>query len=101
MCTPCAAVRQIIINWAELADKALNTALLGDPNENLSRRIARARKAGEAWARVACRILTALFWVFNRSDHCTLSLEVGTNAAEVWHWSNNDTEPELSSSENG
>lgn len=85
-----------MLNWLELADKALNTATGGDPNENMSRRIARAREAGERWAAFACQALTAMFWIFTRNpDHCTMSLRPGTLGREIWHWSANDTEPVL------
>ena len=95
-CALCRGVRQLVVNVLELADKALNTLTLGDPNENMSRRIARARAAGDRWAAIACRMLTWLFWIFTRSpDHCALALQPGTLGREIWHWSNNDTEPVL------
>lgn len=86
-CAVCRGLRQFLVNVLELADKALNTATLGNPNENMSRRIARAREAGERWAAAACRVLTVIFWPFRHGDHCTWSLQPGSEAAEIWHWS--------------
>ena len=45
-CGACAVARQLLLNTLLIADKALNTALLGDPNATLSARAARARLAG-------------------------------------------------------
>ncbi len=89
VCVICPAVKQVILNVAELADVVLNTILLGDPRETVSRRTARAREAGERWAVVACKILTVIFR-FMQQDHCTWSLEPGSEAKEVWHWSRQD-----------
>lgn len=90
-CRLCAGLHQFALNIALLADHALNVATLGDPNETVSRRVARAREAGQGWAWVACRILSA---VFGR-DHCGLALQPGTSGRELWHWSDNDSEPVL------
>lgn len=84
-CTICAGVGQFGLNLAEIADRVLNTLLLGNPTETVSRRTARARRAGERWAKVACKCLSALFWFMHR-DHCTWALEAGSDAKEIWHW---------------
>lgn len=92
-CRLCSALGQLADNTALIADKALNTISGGDPNETFSRRIARARDAGQTWARRCCAGLT---WAFNllpgiKRDHCTWSLEPGSIGAEVWHWSSLDS----------
>jgi hypothetical protein len=69
-------------------DHVLNTLLLGDPNETLSRRIARARAAGQRWAVVTCRVLQAVLGGHGATDHCTWALTNSEplGSREVWNW---------------
>lgn len=91
-CSICQAVAQFGMNVALIADHALNTFLLGDPNETLSRRIARARAAGQSWAKLVCKVLS--FFAFG-GDHCTWAEQPGTSGNEIWHWSDNFSQPNL------
>lgn len=90
-CSICLFFRQFAMNWLLWLDRTGNTILLGDPNETISRRTARAREAGEKWAFVACKILA----FFLGRDHCAYAMTPGSWGKEIWHWSNNDSEPEL------
>ena len=88
-CRACMTARHIALNLAVALDRLSNSLLLGSPNETMSQRMARARASGHHWATIACAILT---WVgrtvFGQTeDHCTWSLEPGTSAVEIWHWS--------------
>lgn len=94
-CTLCASIRQIFINWALWLDKTGNIILLGNPNETISRRTARAREAGHKWAVRACWVLSKVFGY----DHCTFALEPGTIGTEVWAWSDNFSQPDLTGPE--
>lgn len=85
-CTLCSASLQLFLNLAELLDVTGNTLLLGSPGETISRRTARARKAGEAWAKYACSALSVMFWFMHR-DHCDWALSTGDIEKEIWHWS--------------
>ena len=49
---------QYILNWLNLLDHAGNCLLLGDADETISARVARARAAGRRWAWWGCRLLT-------------------------------------------
>jgi len=51
-------------------DQGLNTLLLGDPDETLSRRAGRARAKGKQWGCLLCKVLD---WVDPR--HCQKSIE--------------------------
>ena len=87
-CRACSIIEQIALNTALILDKTLNTTLLGDPNETLSRRIARASLAGERWAARACKVLTWIFELIGSDhDHCAWSLQPGSVGREVWAWS--------------
>jgi hypothetical protein len=87
-CSICHWVGQYGLNVALLADKSLNCFLAGSPNETVSQRLARAREAGKNWSRPLCRALTWTWRLFgSQTDHCTWSLEPGSIAEEVWHWS--------------
>ena len=83
-CRPCVLIGQYALNWANLLDHAANTLLLGDANETVSVRIARARNVGRRWATWACRCLTL---VFGR-DHCSYVLDCSVlpNSREIWDW---------------
>lgn len=91
-CKLCSALRQYGINLALWADDSLSVMLGGKPGDTISRRTARARDAGEKWAKVGCAILT---WIQNKvfrapGDHCTFSEGPGSIGAEVWDWSPQD-----------
>lgn len=87
-CRACLIVGQIAANLALLADHVANTLLLGDPNETLSRRIARARAAGLHWASRTCRALQFVLGGHGAADHCTWALtnSVPVGSREVWSW---------------
>lgn len=89
---------QYFLNWLNLFDHALNTLLLGDMNETLSKRIARARIAGHTWAVVACKILTWGAYIFTlgqlNRDHCTYAIDSSPPVtAEIWSWSTDQIDP--------
>ncbi len=87
-CPACSLLRQVALNLALLLDKTSNAILLGDPNETLSRRTARARDAGSHAAAVFCTALTAVWRAFGADvDHCAWAEQTGSVGAEVWHWS--------------
>ena len=84
---------QYFLNWLNLLDHAGNTLLLGDSDETISARTARARLAGQKWAFVACAILTFLTKVVTfgkvSRDHCDYALDKSAlpNSKEIWSWS--------------
>ncbi|MGI4796792.1 MAG: hypothetical protein ACRYG8_22620 [Janthinobacterium lividum] len=91
-CGACAVVRQVTYNGLLALDLGLNTALLGQPRETVSRRTARARAAGSRAATIFCGVLT---WIGNRfgadRDHCDWAAADGPSiATEIWHWSTPD-----------
>ena len=49
---------QYLMNWLNLLDHFANTLLLGDSDETISARTARARNAGVKWAKTFCDFLT-------------------------------------------
>ncbi len=49
---------QYIVNWLNLLDHAGNCLLLGDADETISARVARARNSSVRWAWWACQFLT-------------------------------------------
>ncbi len=82
-CRACAVAQQIVLNLLLGLDQFGNALLLGDPNETISRRTARARNAGHRWARALCWCLNII-----SKNHCTWSLEPGPSiGAEVLHLS--------------
>jgi hypothetical protein len=87
---------QFIVNFLNLADHALNFLLLGDSDETVSARTARARNAGQKWAAWACATLTFLakLTTFGKStqDHCDYALDksIRPNSGEIWNWSLNE-----------
>ncbi len=89
---PCTLINQYFLNLANLADHILNTLLLGDPNETVSARTARARRAGRRWAVWACKALTlgARIVTFGQvtGDHCDYALneQVLPNCREIVDW---------------
>lgn len=89
---------QYALNILNMIDHAVNTILLGDPEETISTRIALARKAGQKWAEYVCKILTFLqkivtFGKMTR-DHCTYALDykVLPNTREIWNWNTGEIE---------
>lgn len=93
-CIACRIVRQLAINLALLADHAMNGILLGDPNETLSARTARARRAGSVAARRFCAVLT--FVLRGHGDHCAWALDnTGPSIGrELWSWDTDRLEPD-------
>lgn len=89
MCTPCRLVGQYVLNWLNLLDHAGNTLLLGDANETMSARSARARDAGRRWAAWFCAALTVgqIIVTFGRirRDHCAYALDASVipNSREI------------------
>jgi hypothetical protein len=51
-------------------DQFVNTFLLGDPDETISSRAAKAMLKGKRWGCVLCRLLD-----YVQKDHCLKSLE--------------------------
>jgi hypothetical protein len=51
-------------------DQFVNTVLLGDPDETVSSRAAKAAAKGKRWGCVLCRLLD-----YVQKDHCITSLE--------------------------
>lgn len=84
---------QYALNWLNLLDHALNCLLLGDADETVSARTARARNAG---SRPACWFCDFLTWAQRvvtlgkvTRDHCDYALDrqVSPNSREIWSWS--------------
>ena len=92
-CSVCSAVRQFVFNTAIIADHILNWVLLGDPNETVSARTARARNSGSKTAAVFCRVLTFTFR--NKPDHCSYALSntQPSVAREIWDWNSDEIIP--------
>ena len=90
-CIPCRLFGQFLLNCLNLLDHTLNCFLLGDADETVSARIARARRdTGKAWAVALCELLTLLTrWVsFGRVDidHCVYALDktIRPNSREIF-----------------
>jgi hypothetical protein len=86
-------VGQYLLNWLNLLDHMLNCLLLGDADETVSARTARARNAGNRTACVFCQLLTwaqrvITFGTVTR-DHCDYALDKSAkpNSREIWNWS--------------
>lgn len=95
-CRVCAAVQQYAMNWALLLDFALNTILAGSPNETVSQRTARARRAGSRHASAFCSVLTWVWKHIFRSsepDHCDWSMAEGSIGQEIWNWTSDVPNP--------
>jgi hypothetical protein len=91
-CRLCVYIGQYALNWLNLADHAVNTLLLGDADETVSARVARARKAGHIWAFYACSTLSFTVKVITlghiNRDHCVHALDTSRpNTGEIWNWS--------------
>lgn len=85
-------IGQYLINWLNLLDHAANCLLLGDSDETISARAARARNAGLKEACIFCNFLTwaqkvVTFGKMTR-DHCSYALDKSaeTNSREIWSW---------------
>ena len=91
-CRLCIYVGQFFLNLANLLDHALNMLLLGDADETVSARIARARNAGHQWASKVCDFLGFATKVVTFGkidhDHCAVALDksVRPNSREIWDW---------------
>ena len=81
-CKACEVVRHYALNIGLAVDRLVNAILLGNANETLSQRTARAELAGSKLARLACRAINLV-----DRNHCTWSLEPGTVGVEIWQWS--------------
>lgn len=91
-CRLCMYFGQVVINLLNLLDHTANCLLLGDADETVSARTARARRAGWRWAGTACRFLSWMakvvtFGKINR-DHCAAALDKSSqpNSREIWDW---------------
>lgn len=93
-CTICDYIGQFFLNLLVLMDHIGNTVLLGDPDETLSARTARARTAGSKIAAAFCSVLTFLQKIVTfgkmTSDHCTYAVSNSGSplSKEIWDWSN-------------
>lgn len=98
-CRFCAYVGQYGLNWLNLLDHALNTLLLGDADETMSARVARARNAGQAWAGDFCKFFSFATKVITLGhidrDHCTWALDPAfrPDSREIWNWSTMSLNP--------
>lgn len=94
-------VGQFLLNGFNLLDHTLNWILLGDADETVSARTARARNAGNKKACWFCSFLTFGQKVVTLGsmtrDHCDYALDksVKPNTREIWNWSTGkiDTTP--------
>jgi hypothetical protein len=59
-------------------DQFVNTLLLGDPDETISSRAAKAMLEGKRWGCVLCRLLD-----YVQKDHCLKSLEVDEGSQAI------------------
>ena len=88
-CRFCDLAGQYALNWLNLLDHAGNTLLLGDANETMSARTARARQAGQRWAAWFCAFLTRgqKIVTFGKAtrDHCQYALDASvlSNSREI------------------
>jgi hypothetical protein len=66
-----------LLNWLILLDEAGNTLTGGSPNETISERAAKARKAGRQWGCVLCGLLDRV-----NPGHCdnALTSKIGEDA---------------------
>jgi hypothetical protein len=59
-------------------DQFINTFLLGDPDETISSRAAKAQLKGKRWGCTLCRLLD-----FVQKDHCLKSIEADEGAQAI------------------
>ena len=92
-CAACALVRQYLLNLLDVFDNVGNALLGGDPNEKISPRAGRARRAGSKAAAVFCVCLSYLF-TLGRRDHCQEALDKTTPplGRQIWDWNTNRIE---------
>ena len=88
-CRLCMYIGQFFLNILNLLDHALNALLLGDADETVSARTARARNAGRHWAFALCDFLAFATKVVTFGkidhDHCAMALDksVRPNSREI------------------
>lgn len=98
-CQVCVYLSQYILNWLNLADHALNTVLLGDADETVSARVARARNGGRSWAGHVCKMLSGTIRIITFGkidrDHCVYALDktIRPNSREIWNWTTMSLNP--------
>lgn len=92
-CKFCVYFGQFLINFLSLLDHTVNFLLLGDSDETISSRTARARNAGQKWALRFCDFLTwgqkiVTFGKMTR-NHCDYALDKSASPTtrEIWNWS--------------
>jgi hypothetical protein len=89
-CIPCSLLWQFVLNCLNLFDHTLNCLSLGDADETVSARVARARRAGRGWAVMVCKFLSTMTrWVtFGKvdHDHCDYALDknIRPNSREIF-----------------
>lgn len=57
-------------NTADSIDQSANAALKGDPDESISSRAGKARRRGDTWGCVLCKLLDAIV-----PNHCADAIE--------------------------
>jgi hypothetical protein len=91
--------RQFVLNGLNLLDHTINFILLGDSDETVSARTARARIAGHKWAVWMCETMTEVQKIVTLGkvtrDHCDYALDksIRPNSAEIWNWNHNKLNP--------
>lgn len=99
-CKLCQYMGQYFLNWLNLLDHAGNTLALGDADETISARVARARRAGQKWAAWFCDFLTLATKIVTfgkvTRDHCAYALDkrVRPNSREIFSLSTMSFNPE-------
>lgn len=70
-------ITRYFLNWLILLDETGNTLAGGSPNETISERAAKARKAGRRWGCVLCGLLNRI-----NPGHCdrALTSKIGEDA---------------------
>lgn len=98
-CRLCVYVGQFLLNFLNLADHMVNFLLLGDADETLSARTARARNAGWQWASSVCAFLSFTIRIISLGhidhDHCAVALDksIRPNSREIWNWNTMSLNP--------
>ena len=91
-CVVCKLIGQFLLNFLNLADHFANFLLLGDADETVSARTARARNAGKHWASKLCDFLSFATRIVTFGkvdhDHCAMALDktIRPNSREIWNW---------------
>ena len=94
-CILCRLVGQFCLNGLEWLDHGLNWLTLGDADETVSARTARARNHGSKLAAAFCDFLTAATAVVTfgrvKRDHCEWALLKSALplTREIWDWNTN------------